>query len=241
MTKKGKRKPKKAESKMETAAESEQTSYDVQKAEELAEVKTESYEPIGEDAALIEKVPSEEPEEEKPVDVEVTDETTALTEKSADVDPEDLTTKEPSQSFRGRFLLLFEWKKQRPQQNEDEPAALVESQQNGDTPHSTPAEAEPVQTTTTKKRFLPPIKIKNPFMKKSESATPIAPEENTDNVENHTEPVAEADQKEGTEATEVPPPLAENGEDKKGEGIGHIEFLFLVFGDHKIVITHFLF
>lgn len=197
---------------MET--ETEKKSYDIKQAEEANDQnKTESYEPISEDSALLEK---EKPEpEEKPA--EAADETTALTENKANVDPEDLTKKEPSsQTLKGRFLQLFERKKP----NNAEPA-VVESHQNGDTPH-TPT-ADPPQTTT-KKRFLPPIKIKNPFMKKSESSTPIAPEENPENVENP-EP-AETDQKDGGEATEVP--AAENCEEKKGKKnekiieIGHI-------------------
>lgn len=190
---------------MET--ETEKKSYDIKQAEEVSEQKTESYEPISEDSALLEKT---EPEEEKPV--ETADETTALTEK-ANLDPEDLTKKEPSsQTLKGRFLQLFDRKKP----NNAEPAA-VELQQNGngDTPH-TPA-ADPPQTTT-KKPFLPPIKIpiklKNPFMKKSESSTPIASEENTENVGNP-EPATETDEKDGAEATEVP--AAENCDEKKGK------------------------
>lgn len=188
---------------MET--ESEKKSYDIKQAEEANEPKTESYEPISEDSALLEK---EKPEpEEKPV--ESTDETTALTEK-ANVDPENLTKKEPSsaQTLKGRLLGLFERKKA-PSSNGEAPAA-VEAQQNGDTPH-TPAAEPPQTTTTTKKLFLRPIKLKQRFMKKSESSTPIAPEEHTENAE----PAGETDQKDGKEASEVP--AAENCGEKKGE------------------------
>lgn len=193
---------------MET--ESEKKSYDIKQAEEANDQnKTESYEPISEDSALLEKA---EPEEKPTEAAETADETTALTEEKANVDPEDLTKKEPSsQTLKGRFLQMFDKKKPN---NNAEPA--VESHHNGDTPHTT--QADPPQTTT-KKRFLPPIKIKNPFMKKSESSTPIAPAENTENVDNP-EP-AETDKKDGVEATEVL--AAENGEEKKGKEIGHLK------------------
>lgn len=167
--------------------ESEKSSYTLKHTEEPEEPKVETYEPISEDAALLSKT-----ETEKPVDV---DETTALTEPKADVDPENLTTKkEATQSLKGKFLQLFDRKK--PTSD-----ATTESQQNGTTPQPT----DPPQTST-KKKFLPPIKIKNPFMKKSESSTPIAPADNQENNE-----VVENGQKE--EATEVPP---ENCDEKKG-------------------------
>jgi hypothetical protein len=167
--------------------ESEKSSYTLKHTDEPEEPKVETYEPISEDAALLSKT-----ETEKPVDV---DETTALTEPKTDVDPEDLTNKkEATQTLKGKFLQLFERKK--PSSD-----ATNEPQQNGNTPQPT----DPPQTST-KKKFLPPIKIKNPFMKKSESSTPIAP---ADNQENHE--VVENGQKE--EATEIPP---ENCEEKKG-------------------------
>lgn len=172
---------------MET--ESEKSSYTLKHTDEPVEPKVESYEPISEDAALLAKTEPEKPEE--------VNETTALTETKAEVDPEDLTTKkDATQSLKGKFLQLFDRKKP----NTD---AANESQQNGNTPQP----SDPPQTST-KKKFLPPIKIKNPFMKKSESSTPIAPLDQQDNVE-----VLENGQKE--EATEVPP-VTENGEEKKG-------------------------
>lgn len=207
------------ELKMETPAETEKTSYDIKPVEdESAGAKTETYEPISEDAALLPEKQPEQPEPEEPEEkpVEATDETTALTEKE-NVDPEDLTKKEPSsQSLKGRFLQLFDRKKPAAAADDEPAAPAVESQQNGDTPHTTPEQvAEPAQTTT-KKRFLPPINFKNPFIKKSESSTPIAPAD-TENAENPDQPaVADGEQKDGAEASEVPP-ATENGEEKKGE------------------------
>lgn len=146
--------------------------------------KAESFALIEEDIPMLAKTPSDEKEKGKSTEILAEpDESTALTLTDAKKETiKDVPTK-------NRFLRLFDRKT-----NKSEP-----SEQNGNGV-SQPALAEGAAPAAPKRKFIPTIKLQNPFAKKSETAIPQAPE----------------DKSAGKEKTVVESPVVE-GEDKKGK------------------------
>ena len=149
--------------------ETEKTSYTLNhNGEEVEDKKNESYEPIEEDSAvetdkmLLKELPLEKIPAEVPTEV---DERTALANKGEAVE-EKQNANPPA---KNRFLQFFERKQPKTEQNEAQNGT-----QNGngngnvtDVDGTTPAASEPA----TKRRFVP-LKLQNPFSKKTETPVP---------------------------------------------------------------------
>lgn len=148
--------------------ETEKTSYTLNHpGDEKDGNKTETYEPLEEDAGETDKMLSKPSvDEPKPVEeLPEVNETTALEEKKEAIKDE-AQGPAPNVSLKNRFLQLFERKKP-----ESDPSAVQNG--NGVEPTVTDVDGtatEPPQAAP-KKRFIP-IKLQNPFAKKSDNVTP---------------------------------------------------------------------
>lgn len=173
--------------------ETEKTSYTLNHpGEEKEENKNESYEPLDEDAGETDKMlvkPA--PDEKKSVEESPqVNETTALEEKKEAIKDDEAQGPTPIVPFKNRFLQFFERKK-----NDNEQCAA----QNGNTVDQSVTDGTAptaVEAAPAKRRFIP-LKLQNPFGKKSDNVTPT-PEKTT--------------------AVE-----ASSSDDKKGKNINHID------------------
>lgn len=151
--------------------ETEKTSYTLNHpGEEKEENKTESYEPLDEDAGetdkmLVKPASDEKKSEEEPPQV---NETTALEEKKEAIKDDEAQGPTPSVPFKNRFLQFFERKK-----NDNEPRAAL----NGNTVDQSVTTCPAGEAAPAKRRFIP-LKLQNPFAKKSDNVTPT-PEKTT--------------------------------------------------------------
>lgn len=155
--------------------DTEKTSYTLKHPEEEKdESKTESYEPLDEDAGETDKMLSKPTADEvKPVEeTPEVNETTALEEKKEAIKDDGAQGSTPSVPFKNRFLQLFERKKSA---NEPPSAAqngnpVDQSVTDGDGTNP-PTSTETQPPGAAKRRFIP-LKLQNPFAKKSDNVTP---------------------------------------------------------------------
>lgn len=148
--------------------ETEKTSYTLNhNGEELEDKKNESYEPIEEDVAvetdkmLLKNLPMVE----KPTEVSTeADERTALANTEA-VEEKQIS----NPPTKNRFLQFFERKQPKIEQNESQNGT-----QNGNGNVTDIDGAMPAAAETAPKRRLLPLKLQNPFAKKTEVSTPVS-------------------------------------------------------------------
>lgn len=156
--------------------------------------KTESFALIEEDALMLAKTPMLEKEKEKSAEILVEpNESTALTDEKKETIKDEKDVTQTNLPTKNRFMRLFDRKS-----NKSEP-----TEQNGNGV-SQPATTEGAAPTAPKRRFIPAIKLQNPFAKKSETAVPAAKVDD----EKAVTPI---------EAIELPPLVATEGEEKKGK------------------------
>lgn len=142
----------------------EKNSYTLNKINDESDAnKTESFALISEDAPMIEKTP-EEKEKGKSTEILVEpNEKTALTDEKKETIKDEKDVTQTNQPTKNRFLRLFD----RKTPNKNEP-----TEQNGN--GVSQSETEGAAQTASKRRFLPAIKLQNPFAKKSENSVPAA-------------------------------------------------------------------
>lgn len=161
----------------------DKTSYDFNHTENDAN-KPESFALLSEDAPMLEK--TEEKAKEKSTEILVEpNEKTALTDGKKETIEDVTQTNLPT---KNRFLRLFDRKT-----NKNEP-----TEQNGNGVSQPESEGVAQTQTAPKRRFIPAIKLQNPF-KKSENVAPASTEESADNEKApETEiPLGDSDEKKG--------------------------------------------
>jgi hypothetical protein len=144
----------------------EKTSYTLNHSEidESDANKTESFALIEEDVPMLAKVPSALKEKGKSTEILAEpNESTALTDEKKETIKDDVIQTNPP--AKNRFLRLFDKKT-----NKSEP-----TEQNGNG-NGVSQPAEGAAPTAPKRRFIPAIKLQNPFAKKSETAIPTEDE-----------------------------------------------------------------
>lgn len=195
--------------------ETEKTSYTLNNGDEKPAPKSEKYEPLEEDVpAETDKMLADKIEAGAKTFAEVpkeADETTALDEKVEAEKEKEV----PNIPAKNRFFQFFEKKKK------IEPSEPAAQTGNGTLNDSTAVDGPAAETNPPKRRFIP-LKLQNPFAKKSETATPTP---GTDEKEKPTTEASSSDEKKGKSALRIEAYLlinysylaADSNDDKKTE------------------------